>query len=67
MEYNIKLKAMIHSRGLKHNWLAGQVGVDPAVFTKWITGDDNRQPTQVQKEALAGLLGCSVRDIFEEE
>jgi len=62
MEYNVKLKAMIHSRGLKHNWLATQVGVDASIFTKWITGE--RVPDQEQKEALAGLLGCSVGDIF---
>jgi len=65
MEYNVKLKAMIHNKGLKHKWLAAKVGVDAAVFTKWITGE--RVPTQEQKRNLAGWLGCLVRDIFEEE
>lgn len=60
--YNSDLKAMIHSKGLKNNWLAAQVGVDRAVFTKWITGE--RIPSIVQKSILAGVLNCDVSDIF---
>jgi len=60
--YNQRLKGAIQNSGLKNAWLANKIGVDQTMITKWI--NDQRIPSQLQKNELERLLNCNVVDIF---
>ena len=59
---NEKLDNKIKSQGREKKWLAGQINIDPAYLSGFIVG--YRIPTPRQREALAEVLGCRVKDIF---
>jgi len=63
--YNEKLKSMIQSRGLKNSWIAGKMNIDATLLTYWITG--KKQPSPVQEQQLASILGCHISQITKEK
>jgi len=62
IEYNIRLKALIESKGLKQSWIAKKAGLDPSAITGFVRG--YLIPTQLQAKAVARVLECAVDDIF---
>lgn len=64
-EYNVKLKCQIAKEGRVHRWVAGQLGLSPAMISNFING--SRTPNQEQKKELAKVLNCKVNDIFLKE
>lgn len=46
-----KIRAEIESKGIKHVWLAGQIGVHPNTLSRFLTGK-----TELGLDSLAKLL-----------
>lgn len=57
-----RIGEVIDSKGLKHRWVAEQVGVAPTVISRWI---HNRGKPSVDKLfKLANILNCKVDDLY---
>ena len=57
-----KIKQTLKEKGLKANWLAGQIGCHESEISQWIAG--RRVPSLERAIILAGLLNCSVEALF---
>ncbi len=51
-----RIRIAIKKRGFKHNWLAGQIGVHPGTFSRFMT-----DKTRLHKSAL--ILLCQKLDL----
>lgn len=56
-----RLRELVQERGLKHKWLAEQLGVDPTTFSRWMKG--RNVPSLAHGVKLARLLGVPVSDL----
>ena len=51
------------SKGLKHKWVAEQMGVAPTVLSRW--ANDRGKPSIERLFKLAHILNCKVDDLYE--
>lgn len=57
-----KIGDVIDSKGLKHKWVAEQVGVYPTVLSRWI--NNRGKPSLERTFKLAKVLNCKVDDLY---
>ncbi|WP_272033048.1 helix-turn-helix transcriptional regulator [Oceanobacillus kimchii] len=60
-----KIGDVIDSKGLKHKWVAEQVGVYPTVLSRWI--NNRGKPSLERTFKLAKVLNCKVDDLYTYE
>lgn len=53
---------VIDSKGLKHKWVAEQMGIDPTVLSRWV--NDRGKPSVDKLFQLADILNCKVDDLY---
>jgi len=56
-----KLKKILTDRGIKQVWLADQLGVDPSVISRYVSGQWNMPDDHIK--ALAKTLHVSQKEI----
>ena len=61
MENN--LKEIIEERGLRQEWIAKRVGVDPSVMSLWV--NNKRQPNGVHAVRLIEVINCKAGELYE--
>lgn len=54
-----RVRAAIKTKGCKHKWLAGQIGVHPVTFSRFMTGK-----TPLNKPSL--ILLCQILELKNE-
>lgn len=59
------LKTVLDGKGLRHVWVARQLGVAPQRFSRWVRGE-SRIPDEY-KIPLMELLNCGVEDLIDFE
>lgn len=57
-----KVKALIHSKGLKSEFIARQIGVTPNYLSNIFSG--KREPSIKVLEALCAALNCDTNEFF---
>ena len=58
-----KIGEVIDKKGLKHKWVAEQMGIAPTVLSRWV---NNRGKPSVDKLfQLAEVLDCKVDELYE--
>ena len=57
-----KVKALIRTKGLKSEYIAGQVGVTPNYLSSIFSG--KRRPGIKLLEELCAVLDCSINEFF---
>jgi hypothetical protein len=57
------LREYIDAKGLKHTFVARQLGLTPAGFSNWLNG--YTQMRQLHVAALVGIFGEEVRGVAE--
>ena len=58
-----RIKGIMDSKGLKHKWVAEQMGVAPTVLSRW--ANDRGKPSIERLFKLAHILNCKVDDLYE--
>ena len=58
-----RIGEVIDNRGLKHRWVAEQLGIAPTVLSRWV--NDRGRPSIEKLFKLAALLDCKVDDLYE--
>ena len=58
----MKLQALIHGLGLTQNWVARQIGVDEATFSRIVHGKSALDARKI--EPLAKILRLPVHDVL---
>lgn len=54
-----------NKRGLKHKYLAKEVGVSTVTFSSWV--NNKKQPDLEQSFHLARIFGITINDLVKEE
>jgi len=57
------LKIIIQNRGLRQEWIAKKVGVDPSVMSLWV--NNKRQPNGLHLAKLVKAINCKAEDIYD--
>ncbi len=57
-----RIGKVIDSKGLKHKWVAEQMGVAPTVLSRWI--NNRGKPSAERLFKLAHILNCKVDDLY---
>lgn len=60
------LEIEIEASGLRHRWIAEQLGVSPSHFSRWVSGE-RRVDAAVHREKLALVLRRKVSDLFDDD
>ncbi|WP_079480885.1 helix-turn-helix domain-containing protein [Halobacillus salinus] len=63
MDITMRIGQLIEQSGLKKNYIAKQMGVQPNTITRWANGGRIYLDDAIK---LAKLLGCTVEDLYEE-
>ena len=58
------IKKVIWDSGLRKNYIAEQIGVQPSHISMWISED--RMPNKPRIRLLCKILGCKVKDLYPE-
>ena len=59
-----KIKEVIWDSGLRKNYIAEKLKVQPSHISMWISED--RVPNRPRIRQLCKILGCKVKDLFPE-
>ena len=59
-----KIKEVIWDSGLRKNYIAEKMNIQPSHISMWISG--SRKPSKERVRKLCKILGCKVKDIFPE-
>ena len=57
------LKIIIEDRGLRQEWIAKKVGVDPSVMSLWV--NNKRQPNGFHTVRLINAINCKAEEIYD--
>lgn len=58
-----RIREVIDSKGLKHRWVAEQMGIAPTVLSRW--ANNRGKPSVDRLFKLAEILNCKVDDLYE--
>lgn len=64
-QFGDRLKRLIHIKEMSQRGFAKEVGVDPAMLSKYITG--TVMPSAYKVQQFAKVLGCDIRLLYDEE
>ena len=56
------IKQVIAASGLRKNWIAEMMSVQPSCISMWISED--RKISKPRTRMLCKILGCKVKDLF---
>ena len=56
------IKQVIAASGLRKNWIAEKMSVQPSCISMWISED--RKISKPRIRMLCKILGCKVKDLF---
>lgn len=57
-----RIGKVIDSKGLKHKWVAMQMGIAPTVLSRWI--NNRGKPSVERLFKLARILDCKVDELY---
>lgn len=60
-----RLKVVLAEKGKTNKWLAGQLGKDQAMVSKWCT--NTSQPSLEMLLKIAGVLDVDVRELIRDQ
>ena len=56
------LKELLHSKGVKQNWLAQRIGVSAVTMSNWVK--EKSVPSQKNFEKISELLNVPLKDLI---
>lgn len=63
-QFGDRLKRLIHIKGMTQKEFAIEVGVDPAMLSKYISGVV--MPSAYKVQQFAKILGCDINVLYDE-